>query len=265
MPVPCTDRAGRRGLGASAPAKWPETSWQAGRALAPGAMYTSPAEVDGTGALLIQERQTRAQVAQLADEAAEAVHLLDGLDEQRRQAGLPLVVDALGKVAAKAEGMLRAGQGATALEALVAVAGEVVRPGEVPRATHKHACPQPRYRAVTMEGSEVVRAPRNYACIPSPRCRSMLPVMYFGCSCRHSWLWPAGSCAWTQLEWAPPVPAWVWDCALDACQEGLSLLSSAPPAGGRSPAVSENTVWELMVGAAFCFSGDARHRLESGT
>lgn len=75
-----------------------------------------------------------AQVAQLADEAAEAVHLLDGLDEQRRQAGLPLVLDALDKVAAKAEGLLRAGQGPLALEALVAVTGEVVRPDEVPRA-----------------------------------------------------------------------------------------------------------------------------------
>ena len=79
-----------------------------------------------------------AQVAQLADEAAEAVHLLDGLDEPRRQAGLPLVLDALDKVAAKAEGLLRAGQGPLALEALVAVTGEVVRPDEVPRAPCTH-------------------------------------------------------------------------------------------------------------------------------
>ena len=79
-----------------------------------------------------------AQVAQLADEAAEAVHLLDGVDEPRRQAGLPLVLDALDKVAAKAEGLLRAGQGPLALEALVAVTGEVVRPDEVPRAPCTH-------------------------------------------------------------------------------------------------------------------------------
>ena len=79
------------------------------------------------------------QVAQLADEAAEAVHLLDGLDEARRQAGLPLVLDALDKVAAKAEGLLRAGQGPLSLEALVAVTGGVVRPDEVPRAPCTHA------------------------------------------------------------------------------------------------------------------------------
>ena len=73
-----------------------------------------------------------AQVAQLADEAAEAVHLLDGPDEEKVGARLHLVLDALDKVVAKAEGLLRAGQGPLALEALVAVAGEVVRPDEIP-------------------------------------------------------------------------------------------------------------------------------------
>lgn len=71
-------------------------------------------------------------MAQLADEAAEAVHLLDGPDEAKAGARLHLVLDALDKVVAKAEGLLRAGQGPLALEALVAVAGEVVRPDEIP-------------------------------------------------------------------------------------------------------------------------------------
>ncbi|KAK9844031.1 hypothetical protein WJX81_002366 [Elliptochloris bilobata] len=84
-----------------------------------------------------EARAHPAEVAQLVDEAAEAVHLLDGLDAARASAALPLVLDALDKVAAKAEGLLRAGQGPLALEALAAVAGEVVRPDEVPQVVWK--------------------------------------------------------------------------------------------------------------------------------
>lgn len=82
--------------------------------------------------LCLSQTVCAAQVAQLADEAAEAVHLLDGPDEEKAGARLHLVLDALDKVVAKAEGLLRAGQGPLALEALVAVAGEVVRPDEIP-------------------------------------------------------------------------------------------------------------------------------------
>ena len=82
--------------------------------------------------LCLSQAVCAAQVAQLADEAAEAVHLLDGPGEEKAGARLQLVLDALDKVVAKAEGLLRAGQGPLALEALVAVAGEVVRPDEIP-------------------------------------------------------------------------------------------------------------------------------------
>lgn len=71
------------------------------------------------------------QIAQLAEEASEAVHLLDGLPREEQVARLNLVVGSLAKVIRKAEGYTGRGHGGRALEALVAIAEEVVRPTEL--------------------------------------------------------------------------------------------------------------------------------------
>lgn len=124
-------------------------------------LQRAPLEAAGS-ALLTSHRPDSApcggrQVAQLADEAAEAVHLLDGGGEGRA-GGARLVTDALDKVAAKAEGLLRAGRGPLALEALVAVAGEVVRPDEVPGAAFAVLRPFCSHAGVVKTHTDRVRA-----------------------------------------------------------------------------------------------------------
>ncbi len=85
------------------------------------------------------------------------MHLLDGGGEGRA-GGARLVTDALDKVAAKAEGLLRAGRGPLALEALVAVAGEVVRPDEVPGAAFAVLRPFCSHAGVVKTHTDRVRA-----------------------------------------------------------------------------------------------------------
>lgn len=59
------------------------------------------------------------------------MHLLDGLPPEQQVARLNLVVGSLAKVIRKAEGYTGRGHGGRALEALVAIAEEVVRPTEL--------------------------------------------------------------------------------------------------------------------------------------
>jgi hypothetical protein len=74
------------------------------------------------------------QIAQLAEEAAEAVHLLDALGPAEQAARVDLVVASVTKVIRKAERYTGGGHGGRALEALVAIAEEIVRPEELPGA-----------------------------------------------------------------------------------------------------------------------------------
>ncbi len=79
----------------------------------------------------------RVQIAQLAEEAAEAVHLLDALGPAEQAARVDLVVASVTKVIRKAERYTGGGHGGRALEALVAIAEEIVRPEELPGVVRK--------------------------------------------------------------------------------------------------------------------------------
>jgi hypothetical protein len=161
------------------------------------------------------------------------VHLLDGGGEGRA-GGARLVLDALDKVAAKAEGLLRAGRGALALEALVAVAGEVVRPDEVPGAAFAVFEP-------FLQSCGCCQSPHRKGgclCAPGPEacCRSVLA---------HVWLEFGSAGAWQRAR--RPAVRRVAACRL-LCAEGCGLARQVL-CGRRLPTAACWAGWPLRWSA----------------